>query len=263
VTEHSSEFGYSGISDRALRRARIAFRRADLVAPVSEYLRGQIEAHGIHVPFTVVPNAVDTDQFSPAGERATPARIVVVAAQIPLKGIDHLLRAVGTVAERRRDFAVDIVGDGPSRPEYEALAGELGIADLVVFHGRREKDDVVATLRRGRFLVLPSLTENLPVSIIEAMACGLPVVASDVGGIRELVDEGTGVLVPPADPRALGTALDSMLDHHGDYDADAIARRARDRFSLPVIGDTWDRLYREVLAQRRAPRDARHPRRGT
>ena len=99
-------------------------------------------------------------------------------------------------------------------------------------------------------IVMPSLTENLPVAIIEAMACGLPVVASRVGGIPEMVDEQTGMLVAPADPAALARALGSMLDHHRDYSSELIAERARSRWSMPVLGETWTAIYREVLAAR-------------
>jgi glycosyltransferase involved in cell wall biosynthesis len=252
VTEHSSEFGYSGITPQALRRARFAFRRADIVCPVSDYLRRQIEDHGIHVPFRVVPNAVDTNAFALRDRAASagPPRIVTVASHVRLKGLDHLLHAAAAIAAGRRDFALDLVGDGPCRAQHEALARELGIDELVKFHGLQPKPTVSELMRRGSLFVLPSLTENLPVSIIEAMACGLPVVATHVGGIPELVDEDTGVLVPPAQPAPLAAAIERVLDNLGDYSGVRIAERARTRYSLGAVGATWDEVYRDVLAAR-------------
>ena len=258
VTEHSSEFGWSGISPRALRRARIAFARADLVCPVSEYLQSQIESHGVRARFRVVPNAVDTELFSPvptveAGER--PARILVVASLHPKKGLPHLIEALGELAKRRRDFVVDIVGEGPGRLEYEGRVRELGIERLVIFRGVQPRAEVASWMRRADFLALPSLTENLPVSVIEAMACGLPVVATRVGGVPELVDERTGLLVEPGSSEALASGIAQMLDHRSEYTAEQIAGIARSRYSLEVVGRMWDEVYRDVLAAR-APRGA-------
>jgi glycosyltransferase involved in cell wall biosynthesis len=254
VSEHSSEFGWSGIRDGALRRARIAFARADLVCPVSEYLRGQLEAHGVRARFRVVPNTVDTGVFRPS-ERAPedrPPRMITVASLEPKKGIDHLLRALGILSDTRPDFALDLVGDGPHREEYEELARRLGIEDRVVFHGASLQAEVVRLMRGADVLVMPSLTENLPLAIIEAMACGLPVVASRVGGIPEMVDDQTGVLVPPADAAALAGALVELLSRRGDYSSELIAELARSRWSLPVVGEMWSELYRGVLAARAA-----------
>jgi L-malate glycosyltransferase len=253
VSEHSSEFGWSGISPGALRRARIAFARADVVCPVSEYLRGQIEGHGVRGRFRIVPNAVDTELFSPAETVEAgggPARILVVASLHPKKGIPHLIDAVGAIAERRRDFAVEIVGDGPDRADYEARVSQLGLDGLVVLRGTRPRADVVASMQRADFLVLSSLTENLPVSVIEAMACGLPVVATKVGGVPELVDERTGLLVDPASSESLASGIERMLDHRSEYSAEAIAGIARSRYSLQAVGRLWSEVYRDVLAAR-------------
>ena len=206
MSEHSSEFGGSGIRKGALRRARIAFARADLVCPVSEYLRSQLEDHGVRARFQVAPNAVDTGLFRPSeGARADgPTRMITVASLDPKKGIDHLLNALGVLSAERRDFALDVVGDGPRREEYEQLARRLGVEDLVVFHGASPKADVVRLMRRADALVLPSLTENLPLAIIEAMACGLPVIASRVGGIPEMVDDQTRSAGPAGRRRGTG-----------------------------------------------------------
>jgi glycosyltransferase involved in cell wall biosynthesis len=248
VSEHSSEFASSGISRGALRRARISFPRADLVCPVSEYLRTQIEAHGIEANFRVVPNPVDTDLFSaprpPAGA-TRPARIIAVAALQPMKGIQHLLEAL---AQHRSDFVLDVVGEGPSRAEYEGLARQAGLADRVVFHGFQPKPVVASLMQSADFLVLPSLGETFSVVVVEAMACGLPVLATRVGGVPELVDERTGMLVEPASSEALRAGIAHMLAHHGEYPRELIRERAVSRYSLDAIGDTWTAVYRSVLS---------------
>jgi glycosyltransferase involved in cell wall biosynthesis len=245
VSEHSSEFASTGISPGALRRARISFRRAAVVCPVSEYLRAQIEAHGIRANFRVVPNPVDTELFAPrAAPRTGPARMIAVAALQPAKGIAQLLEAVRGL---RADFVLDLVGDGPSRAEYEELARQTGLTDRVVFHGLQPKRVVASLMQGADFLVLPSLGETFSVVAVEAMACGLPVLATRVGGVPELVDEQAGMLVEPGSAAALRAAIEHMLDHHGDYPRDLIREGAASRYSLDAVGDAWTAVYRSVL----------------
>jgi glycosyltransferase involved in cell wall biosynthesis len=240
VSEHSSEWA-TAIAPGALRRARIAFRRADLVCPVSEYLRERIEAHGIHADFRVVPNPVDADLFAPAAP-SSPARAIAVASLQPAKGIPQLLAALQGV-----DVTLDLVGDGPQRAEYEALAAEQGLAGRVTFHGLLPKEGVAALMRQASFLVQPSLGETFSVVVAEALASGLPVVATRVGGIPELLDEDSGLLVDPDSPEALRAAIERMLDGHDGYNRAAIRRRAVSRWSLQAVGDAWTAIYGDVL----------------
>jgi glycosyltransferase involved in cell wall biosynthesis len=245
VSEHSSEWAATGISKGALRRARISFARASLVCPVSEYLRARIEAHGIKARFRVVPNAVDTDLFGlPAGRPSGPARLITVAALLPAKGLPQLIAAVRDLGDR--DFALDLVGDGPYRAEYERLVRDAGLEKRVVFHGYQPKPAVARLMQQADLLVLPSLGENLPVAVLEAMACGLPVVATRVGGVPDLVDERIGLLVEPGNPEALRAGIERMLDGLDDYEPQGIRARAVDRYSLDAIGDAWSDVYRSV-----------------
>jgi L-malate glycosyltransferase len=249
VSEHSSEWAATGIAKGALRRARISFARAALVCPVSDYLQGRIEAHGIKARFRVVPNAVDTDLFAPSAgaRRGGPARLIAVASLQPAKGLPQLIAAVGGLAPR--EFGLDLVGDGPHRAEYERLVRDAGLGERVVFQGYQPKPAVASLMQSADFLVLPSLGENLPVAVLEAMACGLPVLATRVGGVPELVDEQTGMLVEPGSAEALRAGIEHMLDHHGDYRRDLIRERAASRYSLDAVGDAWTAVYRSVLGR--------------
>ena len=250
VSEHSSEWAGTGIGPGALRRARISLRRADLVCPVSEYLRQRIEAQGIEARFRVVPNPVDTELFAPRapGPRSGPARMIAVAALLPEKGIGQLIEALAGL--RGRDFALALVGDGPARPEYERFTGEAGLADRVVFRGELPKPAVAGLMREADFLVLPSLGETFSVVVAEAMACGLPVVATRVGGVPELVGDDSGLLVEPGSAEALRAGIERMLDGHADYSAERIRASATSRYSLDAVGDQWTDVYRGVIGSR-------------
>ena len=251
ITEHSTEFGRRTLTPSGLRRASLAFRRADLVCPVSRDLQRQIESYGIHARFEVVPNQVDVDQFRPSTRPAPrpPIRLLNVAMQDPKKGLVTLLDAFSRMEPAARGLQLDLVGDGPQREELEALADRLGIADHVIFHGIQAPEQIAHLLRESHVFVLPSLAENLPLALIEAQP-GLPVVATTVGGVPEMVTPESGVLVAPDDAEALFQAMETLVDTLDTYQRDAIAAAARDRWSYDALGARWDGIYRRVIARR-------------
>jgi glycosyltransferase involved in cell wall biosynthesis len=105
-------------------------------------------------------------------------------------------------------------------------------------------------MQRADFLVLPSLAENLPVAVIEAMASGLPVVATRVGGVPELVGDATGLLVEPGNSGALRDAIEEMLGRYAEYSAPAIAGAARANYSLTAVGAIWREIYDDLILKR-------------
>ena len=118
----------------------------------------------------------------------------------PIKDQATLLRAVRVVCDRKPGFRLDIVGDGPSRPELESLRAELGLGEAVAFRGYQE--DVRPFLSAADFFVLSSISEGISIALLEAMAAGLPAVATDVGGNREVILQGeTGLLTPAGTPK--------------------------------------------------------------
>jgi glycosyltransferase involved in cell wall biosynthesis len=249
VVEHLSVDTRVGAPQRRL--AQVVYEAADLVCPVSDDLGRRLAALAPRARLRTVPNQVDTARFyPPAAEsvRDGAARLLVVAHLIPGKGIEHLLHALAAV-RARRSVVLDVAGDGPSRWELEALARRLGLTDVVRFLGLKEPPRVAELMRAADVLVLPSLAENLPVVLIEAQATGVPVVASNVGGVREIVDERSGRLVPPGDRAALATAIEAILEHPDAYNRAAIAARARETFGLDAIGVRWDAILRELAAK--------------
>lgn len=245
VTENSSEWPRRTIRPGALRRARIAFRRAALVCPVNERLRQAIEGYGIRARFRVVPNTVETATFHPPAEvpPEMPTRLVNVALHVEVKALDVLLRAFAEVSAKRTELRLELFGDGPLTETLRGLAAELGIEDRVRFAGRATPAEIADALRRSDVFVLSSLSENMPLAVLEALCCGLPVAATDVGGVPEAVGSD-GALAPPADPEALAVAIERVLDSR--FDRSDIARRAAARWSFEAVGGTWDEIYRSL-----------------
>jgi glycosyltransferase involved in cell wall biosynthesis len=228
--------------------ARLALARARLVLPVSESLAAGMRAAGIRGPFRVVPNAVDTAVFHPpAGSPSGPGtRLVTVGLLHRQKGVDVLLEAFAAVRAGRPELRLDVVGDGPERAAYEAQAARLGVAAAVVFHGLRPKPDVAEILRGADLFVLASRFDTFGAVLVEAEATGLPVVATRVGGIPEVV-AGDALLVERDDPAALAAAIEEALDRPG-FDRAAAAARAADRYSIEAVGRRLADVYAEVLA---------------
>ena len=244
VTEHYTGFGRGLITGTERRLARFAFEHADVVAPVSRELEGTLRAVAPDAEMVVVPNTVDTEAFGPPDRRPEGTRLLNVAALAEKKGHRFLLDALNELPEA----TLDIVGDGELRAELEAGVRELGLDDRVAFHGEQPKHEVARLMREAGLFVLPSLAENLPVVLIEAMASGLPSVATRVGGVPEMLGHEDGELVPPGDAAALADAIRTAGAR--DFDAVAMAARAGERYSFAAVCQRWTGIYAGLLSSR-------------
>jgi N-acetyl-alpha-D-glucosaminyl L-malate synthase BshA len=204
----------------------------------------------------VVPNFVDVELFHPeAGrrERAGPPRAVHVSNFRPVKRVPWLLRAFAQATTGTRAELV-LVGDGPDQPASRAVARELGVQDRVRFLG--ERDALPELLAPADVFALSSSEESFGLSALEAMACGTPVVATRVGGVSEVVEDGaTGLLSPPEDLGAFAANLRSLLlDRDRSY---AMGRAAREaavaRFARERVIPLYEAVYQRVLASTRWP----------
>jgi glycosyltransferase involved in cell wall biosynthesis len=196
----------------------------------------------------VIPNAVDVDAYAQAPLERDVPRLISVGRLAAPKDWSTLLSAL-TKLDTETFAGLVIVGDGPDRERVEAVLAGSSLERRVRLLG--ESDDVPGLLSDADVFVLASRSEGLPLSVIEAMAAGLPVVASDVGGLRELVrDAETGVLVPPGDPAAFADALRPLLADRQLRRRLGSAGRARAKalFDLSGFRRAHIELYRRELA---------------
>ena len=210
--------------------------------------------HAFGVPaghIRVIPCGVDLERFRPQGCAADPPHIVCVARLVPVKNLELLLHACHQLQSRGIHFRCVIVGEGPCREQLEATRTRLALEGVVALVGAAEQAQVLSWWRKAAIAVLTSEREGMPVSLIEAAACGLPAVATAVGGIPELVEDGvTGRLVRLADPLAFAAALEQLLRDPflAARLGQAARQRAKERFSLrrqvDQLLDVWAGIVR-------------------
>jgi glycosyltransferase involved in cell wall biosynthesis len=199
----------------------------------------------------IVPNGLDVEPYGPRSPRAVLRRVVVVANLRREKGHDVLIDAAVDVLRRYPDAQFEIVGAGPERETIVARAQTRGVAHAFAFHGHQA--DVASRLAAADIFVLPSRSEAFPNAVLEAMAARLPIVASAVGGILELIDDGrTGLLVPAGDVPALA---DRICDLMADPDraariGEAARSEAEGRYSFDRMVAGFERVYLTELTRR-------------
>jgi glycosyltransferase involved in cell wall biosynthesis len=251
LTENSSEFR-SWLARPGLRwMARRGMHGVDLVISVSEGQRKRIRETFPHVKqLIVIPNIVDTSRFTPTPLPSAEDgyRLLFVGLlDTDQKGLDVLLDALSLLHDSNDlNLRVDIVGDGKLRPQYEAQAQELGISDMVSFHGLQSHQEVAHLIRDCHAFVLPSLHEAAPLVIIEAHASGRPVIATSCGGPEYMVDPTNGLIVEPGQAEPLAAAITNVLSHLDAYNPQQIAKAAAARYGYEAIAvaitDAYERL---------------------
>ena len=228
--------------ESGLHRATKAYSSVSTLIAPSKFMADTVGKSGRFSNISHIPHFTELDR--PQADPATSNRVFFAGRLSSEKGIGVLVDAVRMLSERNVDIGLDIAGDGPEQERLQALAADL---DNITFHGRLDKQGVNELFVSSAALVVPSTWhENQPMVILEAIAAGLPVVASDIGGISELVRDGeTGALVPPGDATALANALESLLA--APESRTAMGKKARSLaqkdFGAAVHLDALDRTY--------------------
>ncbi|MFB3880117.1 MAG: glycosyltransferase family 4 protein [Armatimonadota bacterium] len=240
---------------------RRVLRRADLVVAVSQALADRCERAGVRPErIRVIPNAVELDNGSDPrvpdlrAELGLPPRcplVISVGRLSAEKGHRYLVEAARAVIARHTEAHFVVVGDGRERPSLEQRAKRLGLNGQVAFAGFRPQARQL--IAQADVLALPSLTEGLPNVVLEAFAAGVPVVATAVGGVPELVRDGeNGWLVSSGDAAGLGAALNAALSDRGERARRGAAGQAlvRARYTFAAQAERAAEVFREVLSRR-------------
>ena len=236
IIEHMKAFLLKkGFTRYQLAQIRQAYQGVDRVVAVSSALESRIKqlfpmdrerTLVIHNPLPEIESLT-----SPATAGGTPFTFISVAYMRPEKRLDVLLRAFARLRETEQDARLKLVGDGPLRTHLEKLAAQLGIRDQVAFLGNLDRKAMRAELLNSHCLVLSSEVETFGLALVEAMACGLPVISTRCGGPEDIVTDETGVLVPVNDVDALSLAMEELMTSRSRYIPEKIQTHAHGHFN--------------------------------
>jgi len=245
---------------RSNRIDRMMLRFSDRVIAVSQGIKHELLKSGLRESrIDVVLNAVqtDTDQGILMQDRYTKRRALDIGERDFVlgyvgrlsreKGIRYLLDAAGILFQRDIPVRVLIIGDGPAKKDFELIARQKGWEDKVFFAGFQT--DVKEWIPAMDVFVLPSLTEGTPMALLEAMACRIPIVASSVGGVPQIVDSGKdGILVAPGNPEELAAGVMNLYNNHSLRESfvEAAYQKARSTFDIKNWTETIESQYTEI-----------------
>jgi len=224
-------------------------RNASLLCPVSHDLKSALQQFGFKGPYEVVPNVVDTKLFNFQSTKTDTTKIKLLHISTlydPHKNVTGLLNVIKKLSEIRQDFSLSIIGNAHIEKHRQRI-NTLGINHLVSIIGEVPHEKVAAAMQAHDLFVLFSNYENLPCVIIEAQASGLPVLASDVGGISEMINEKSGKLVSAGDETALLNKLQTMMNQLNQYDRQQIRQHAVEQYSYESVGKQFFDIYMRVL----------------
>ena len=253
VTVHSSFVSQPVLTRSSEQRVRRTITEVDALVAVGPTVVEELTGIEPGCKPRLIPNLVDDAFFSPslgkaAWTRDHVLRVVGVGALIPAKRYHLLLAAVSQLHAAGTGIELTLVGDGPERQRLEREAGRLGIGTIVRFTGGLDRTGVRDELRKSDLLVHPSRYETFGVVLVEAMACGVPVIATRSGGPDWVVEPETGQLVDVDDPEALSAAMGRFATGKLRNDPATVRARAVARFGSDRVLDQLDALYRELAA---------------
>ena len=247
ITEHWSRYLPGNDFGGFLRKmfTKIVVRNAETVTTVTENLAIAMKNHGLkNDNYVVLPNVVNLDMFHISERNNDPCKIIHISCfEDKSKNISGLLESLKMIEEKGIDFQCTLIGEGMDLDLMKEKAKELQLINKVSFTGLLQGQELADELSSGDFLVLSSNYENMPVVILEALASGLPVVSTNVGGIKEMIDDTKGILVEPRNKEALAEAMIKMIETHKNYDANYLRNSVIEKYGYESVGRFLDSIY--------------------
>jgi glycosyltransferase involved in cell wall biosynthesis len=253
VTEHWTGY-YRQAKDSLFKKSfifrfltRLILKNASAFLPVSEALGNQITQYWIQIPFLKIPNVVNTRFFyPPTMEPANRFRFIHISSLIDQKNPEGIIRSF--IELINLGHPAELVLVGPLRPRLNKIISICGLPpDKIYCTGEIPYDQVGIELRKSNAMVMFSNYENMPCVLLEALCSGIPVIATNVGGIPEVIQEDNGILISAGDENELLEAMKEMIRNHNKYDKTKISQKASAQFSFETVGKKITGVYDSVL----------------
>lgn len=252
VTEHSSIYfkeAKPSVYDAGFytrKQIKLILQQASLLITVSNELGKAINKHFIQINYKVIPNVVDTQLFSQVNVPSTKVtRLIHISGMGHPKNMDAIMKGLAEWKSRGNDFVMHVYGEGPLH--VKELVKHHNLGNEITFHGEVSQVVLSHAIQASDALILYSKYETFGCVIIEANACGKPVIVSDIPVFHELVDDKNGIIAAGDDAIALADALDRFVKRKDDFIAEQIANDTASKYSYPVVGRQIKQAYDEVL----------------
>jgi glycosyltransferase involved in cell wall biosynthesis len=248
VTEHDSGYLLNEYSSKALKIATEVFNNSACNIAVSKSLASAISTYCNLSFVKIIPNVVDISlfelDFSKREEEVF--KFISVGNLLKNKGHEVLIRAFSVFQKDQSNVVLEIYGEGPEHENLDQLIKELNLMEAVSLKGKIAPKALVKQYQLSHCLVLPSFKETFGVVIIEAMACGLPVIATRSGGPEDIINDDNGILVDPGDIESMAKALRGIKDNHHKYNFNNIRKFVEKNYSENIVANSLLTLYKTI-----------------
>ncbi len=248
MTEHLSTMNNTVIPENLIALGNNTYKYYDKVIAVGKQIAETIE-NNFGVEAEIIPNVADTESFSLRNlpVRHNGFRVISVGALIKRKHMDLLIEAFTEFAEKHDDVSLEIFGKGEERENLEKLIAENNMRSAITLHGAKPREEIAESMQKADCFVLASDVETFGVVYIEAMAMGLPVIATKSGGPENFVNDTNGILIEPNDKDILVKSLEKMYDTYKQYDKGKIKDNVIKNFSPDAVAEQLSKLYRQTI----------------
>lgn len=255
ITEHNTAFLRGIYSAGTIGSIKGLFERSASIIAVSRYFAERLaEIVGVEAGrIEYIPNLVDTEFFSPLGasSKEPRGRLCMVCLLSPKKRVELAIEALALLRDRGLEVTLRIAGEGEEGPRLERLVAELGLGEAVSFLGRLDRAHTRDLINDSDIMLSTSEVETFGVTLIEALACGLPVLATDSGGPSSIIGAHNGAIVPRGDAAALADAIEKMLFRYASYDKALIREDCVRRFGAMAVTNEIIARYRRIMTSSR------------
>ena len=236
ISQHWSGFLRNVVPPAEVRRFRWAFARAARVLPANRFAEREYQRYGLRPAVTWLPNVLDDGTFYPALGQQRQPWLLHVSGMTPEKRVPDIIRAFALVVRKHPEAILHVVGDGAARVELETLAARELPSDSIRFHGRQPKTVVAEWMRQCCALVLASEAETFGCVLMEAMACGCPVLTTRVGGIPAVVPDGEGLFAEVGNIDQIADGMRRLIERAHGLDLARVSSKIHQRFSPMAVG---------------------------
>jgi len=252
ITEHATVFLHSELKGTQKYIATTAFNNADKIIAVSSGLKKAIQKYTTN-EVMVIPNLIDTSIFQISLKEKTynnkKTKLIAIGDLIKRKRFDLIIEAISKMsADQKENIELKILGEGSERQTLETLISKHHLSNQVFLLGEKKKEEVAKHLKQSDTFILSSDFETFGIVLIEAIACGIPVIATRCQGPEDIVNKNNGILIPLNDANALKSAIEKMQSTLTNYDASEMRTEIKNKYDKTVIVNKLLQTYEAFLA---------------